>query len=434
MHTSLYPTLLAISTELLFATEQPKNIILMIGDGMGARHVQAIQYYLTGKDSSALSSFPFQGWMTTYSAYGGYSADSAAADETYVKLKPTDSAASATALSTGVKTYDAAISVGVDSIPLYTVCEAASDAGKATGVVTSVPFSHATPAGMVAHNASRNSYSQIAQEMLLRSRLNVIMGGGHPAYDNNGQKLAISNWNYDYAGGYDLWNNLQKGKVTNLDGAPWTLVQTKGAFDSLAQGLRAAPAHLIGVAPVYETLQARRTSTLSTPALETAVGTTPYLANQPALSNMAKAALRVLSSDSDGFFLMLEGGAIDWASHSNQTVRLLEEGREFFATMDTVIAWIGRNGGFEKNLLIVTADHETGYLSAPGSLRSSVVNKGKGQLPDLQWNSYNHTNQPVRIFAKGLGSELLMTHTDNALVGQFLHSILDRPWKVVRNP
>jgi len=417
----------------------------MIGDGMGPRHVQAIQYYLTGKDSSILSNFPVHGWMTNFSVYGNFSQDSVVADQTYVTRKPTDSAASATAFSTGVKTYDAAIGVNVDQVPLYTICESASDAGKATGVVTTVPFSHATPAGMVAHNVSRGNYAQIAQEMILRSRLNVIMGSGHPSYDNNGQRLDSNSWQYDYVGGSSLWNDLQKGRATNLAKTPWTLIESKGAFDSLAQGLGKTPTQLVGVAQTFETTQARRSSSLGTPAAETVVHTTPLNANEPTLATMAKGALRVLSTDPDGFFLMVEGGAIDWASHSNQSVRMIEEGEDFFIAIDSVVAWIGRNGGFDNNLLIITADHETGYLSGPGTSATPIVNNGKGNLPGMQWNITNHTNQPVRIFSIGVGSELVMariqgsdslhgSYTDNALVGQFLHSLFDKPWKVAKNP
>ncbi|HSQ42813.1 MAG TPA: alkaline phosphatase, partial [Fibrobacteraceae bacterium] len=113
----------------------PRNIILMIGDGCGAKQFQAINAYRMGKDSSILNSFPVQLWMSTYSVEGAYSPDSAAADALYVTRKPTDSAASSTAFSTGKKTYDAAIGVGQDSLPLLTVVESASLAGKSTGVV-----------------------------------------------------------------------------------------------------------------------------------------------------------------------------------------------------------------------------------------------------------------------------------------------------------
>ena len=79
-------------------------------------------------------------------------------------------------MSTGVKTYDGAIGVDLEGLPLEHALELAEEKGKATGVVTSVEWSHATPAGFVAHNVSRNNYAEIAQEMIYDSAVDVIMG------------------------------------------------------------------------------------------------------------------------------------------------------------------------------------------------------------------------------------------------------------------
>jgi alkaline phosphatase len=397
----------------------PRNIILMIGDGSGAKHLQAIQYYLTGKDSSALSQFPVQMWMSTYSAQGSYSPDLATSDALYVKRKPTDSAASATALSTGKKTYDAAIGVGMDSIPLITMVEAASEDEKSTGVVTTVPISHATPAAMVAHNTSRNQYSQIAQEMFLRSNLDVIIGGGNPNYDHDGATINNpSDRNYQYVGGQPTWLALEAGKAANLSGTPWTLVQSKGGLDSIAHKTRAIPASLAGIMPVQETMQQKRTGAKK-------------ISTSPTLATMSLAALTVLNQNPKGFFVMIEGGAIDWASHSNQSERMIEEGADFLHAVDSVLTWINKHGGLEQNLLIVTADHETGFLSDP-------VNQGKGAMPKLEWKSTDHTNQLVKLYAIGNGSKTLPDrtgkYTDNARLGQYLHSLVWHERRTANKP
>ncbi|HSQ41277.1 MAG TPA: alkaline phosphatase, partial [Fibrobacteraceae bacterium] len=296
----------------------------------------------------------------------------------------------------------------------------------------------ATPAGMVAHNISRNNYAKIAEEMILYSRLDVILGAGNPYYDNSAQKQDSSAWDFSYVGGSRVWSSLLAGKVTNLDGAHWTLTQNATTIDSIAKGLRKTPAALIGVMPVYETLQQRRTSVLANATLEPTPYTTPLNANVSNLPSLSLAALQVLNQNTKGFFVMIEGGAIDWTGHSNQSARLIEEGMDFLDAVDSVCAWINRHGGPDSTLLIVTADHETGYLSGPSGLGSEIVLNAKGVMPGFKWNTYNHTNQLVRLYAQGTHSANLLnwingtspvqgSYTDNALVGQYLHSMLDIP-------
>ncbi len=101
---------------------------------------------------------------------------------------------------------------------------------------------------------------------------------------------------------------------------------------------------------------------------------------------MTKGALNVLDNDPDGFFLMVEGGAVDWANHANQLGRLIEEQNDFNNAVDEAIVWIKANGGFEKNLLIVTGDHECGYLTGAKDSFSDVTNNGKGSLPGAYFN------------------------------------------------
>jgi len=140
----------------------------------------------------------------------------------------------------------------------------------------------------------------------------------------------------------------------------------------------------------------------------------PLLKTVPDLREMAAAAINVLDDDPDGFFLMIEGGAVDWAGHDNQIGRMIEEEVDFSKTVDTVIAWIEQNSSWDETLLIVTGDHETGYLTGPGSgkkenapdLWNPIVNKGVFAVPEAQWNSGSHTNSLIPFFAKGPGAEL----------------------------
>jgi alkaline phosphatase len=121
----------------------------------------------------------------------------------------------------------------------------------------------------------------------------------------------------------------------------------------------------------------------------------------------------VLDGDPDGFFLMIEGGAVDWACHGNNSNRLIEEQVDFNEAVEAVCDWVEANGGWSQTLVIVTADHECGYLTGPGSgpgARSGgatwqpLVDNGAGNMPGMQWNSGGHTNSLVPFYARGRGS------------------------------
>ena len=140
---------------------------------------------------------------------------------------------------------------------------------------------------------------------------------------------------------------------------------------------------------------------------------TPQNTSLPSLALMTKGALNVLDNDPDGFFVMIEGGAIDWANHANQLGRLIEEQSDFNNAVDVAIEWIKANGGLEKNLLIVTGDHETGYLQGPiPGVVNDIVDKGAGNLPGAYYNSGSHTNSLIPFFAEGAGSELFNNYAD----------------------
>jgi alkaline phosphatase len=134
----------------LCLAQMPQNVILMIGDGQGYNSIQATQYF-TGA-APVYADFPVKLGMSTYAHGGSYDPDVAWRHFSYVKQKATDSGAAATAMATGVRIYHGAISVDLTKRPLTTIAEVAVQQGKVAGVVTSVPFSHATPAPMAAHN------------------------------------------------------------------------------------------------------------------------------------------------------------------------------------------------------------------------------------------------------------------------------------------
>lgn len=423
--------LVALSLSIHAQTTPPKNIFYFIADGWSYQHIAATDYFSEGnKDAQVYASFPVRYALSTYlEAYrhkdkgqwvmGSYHTDSAWADFHYVKRGYTGSAEAATAMSTGTRTLSKMIGMDPTGKPLEHFTQKADQLGKASGLITSVQWTHATPAGFSAHNALRSNYSEIAREMLLDTRLRVIMGAGHPHYDKNGERIQ-EGANYEYIGGEDSWKALQKGYfqfnqaspggnrvVQDVDGDglpdPWTFIETRGDFIALQQG--EAPLRVLGTARVAKTLQQeRRGDAKAAPFAE------PFNQSVPSLEEMFRGAVNVLNQDEDGFFLMVEGGAVDWASHSNESGRMIEEMMAFNAAVEAAVEWINAHGGWEENLLIVSGDHECGYLTGPKETeqhpaRNPIVNRGKGEMPLMRWNSDSHTNQLIPFFAKGAGSE-----------------------------
>lgn len=387
--------------------ERAKNIIVMISDGMGYNQIAATDYFQWGATGTQVyEQFPARVAMSTYSSYGTYDPLKAWGIYSYVKTMATDSAAAATAMSTGVKTYDAALGVDVDGRPLYHVAQEAEKRGKATGVVTSVQWSHATPAGFVAHNPHRNNYEAIAQEMIHDSATDVVMGAGNPFFNDNGQPRTTPS--YRFVGGQATWDALVAGTAGgdadgDGDADPWTLIQTKAAFEALAAA-ETTPTRVCGTAQVHTTLQQMRAGDA-----KAAPWVVPMNGNVPDLQTMTQGALNVLEEEEDGFFLMVEGGAVDWACHGNQPGRTIEEQIDFNAAVEAVVGWVEENSNWGETLLIVTGDHETGYLWGPGTGANPdgsgtwmpIVNKGPGVQPAMQYDSSDHTNSLVPLFAKG---------------------------------
>ncbi|MEI6513129.1 MAG: alkaline phosphatase, partial [bacterium] len=170
-----------------------KNVIIMIGDGMGFQHLKAGGYYLNGASGTLCFEQFFKCSVTTNSLSG-----------------TTDSAAAATALATGNKAANGVISQAPDGTPYLTALEIAKSKGKRTGLVSTVSIKDATPAGFGAHEASRSNLSAVAGDYVNSSKANVIFGGGDPA---KGGSFGVVNITQAKANGYlDVYNN------TNMTG------------------------------------------------------------------------------------------------------------------------------------------------------------------------------------------------------------------------
>jgi alkaline phosphatase len=407
----------------------------MISDGCGFKHVEAADLYSYGETGRAVyEQFPCRLAMKTDSMRSGYDgpeprgydADAAWSDFSYVAESYTDSAAAATALFTGHKTLNGAVGVDVNGRIVRNVLERCEGLGMATGVVTSVFLCDATPAGAVTHSMTRYSHERIATWMILGSPVDCILGCGHPWYDPNGRRVEEP-ITFACVGGEKLWDDLVAGAAGRWDpalddadgnGRPdpgewldadhngraddeWSLVQSREGFRKLMRGT--TPKRVIGIPQVFRTLQQERDGDP-----DAAPYAVPLIETVPTLAEMAVAALNVLDDDPDGLFVMIEGGAVDWASHDNESGRMIEEQRDLNAAVEAVVDWVERSSNWEETILVVTADHECGYLTAgPGVWAyEPLPGNGAGKLPSMAWNSGSHTNSLVPFYARGsLASE-----------------------------
>lgn len=301
----------------LVRAQNPKNVILMIGDGMGVAQVTAGR---THKGSLELEHF----------TSGGLSVTHAAGDD-YI----TDSAAGATAYASGVKTLNGMLGVAPDKTRVGTVAELAATLGKKVGIVASCSVTHATPAAFLAHVESRGSQLDIADQMAA-SEVDVLLGGGWGWFlptENGGRRTDGSNLiDSMKARGFVWVSSPQEFKAINFS----TTDRIVGLF---------ADNH---------------------------VGTARE--RDPSLAEMTAAAISVLSRSENGFFLMVEGSQIDWESHENKSDETAIEMADF----DDAIGIAQHFAELDKStLVVVTADHETGgFAVVGGSLKdSSVVGK-----------------------------------------------------------
>lgn len=354
----------------------------MISDGQGYNTLNAANMYL-GCNYMEQFDFNVKISMQTYSASnpaGDYNAVKMWGDIKWAGTIPTDSAAAASAMYTGKKHYNDAIN-RINDQNTTSIFDLASKRGYATGAITTVEFSHATPAACGAHNRSRENYNEIANEMIFKSGLDVIMGAGHPFYNNDGTQRDVPD--YTYVGEKNTWEQIVANKANHF-----TMIETKTDFEQLAKGS-------LNHDKVIGIIQAATTTQQARPAGAV------FNTNVPSLATMSAGALNVLNKNTNGFCVMIEGGAVDWANHANQKDRMIEEELDFFAAVKTVTEWVEKNSSWNDTLLIVTADHECGFLTGEINSLVDIISNGTGSIPKMAFNLKKHTNSLVPLFAKG---------------------------------
>jgi alkaline phosphatase len=336
---------------------QVRNLVLLIGDGMGIGQTYAGRVYLYGPEGRlAFENFPHQGLVTTCSL-GAI----------------TDSAAAATAMGSGNKTNNGELGLGPG--PQYEFFPNVIDLihkSKAVGVVTTSMVWDATPAGFTVHARSRQSDRNIARALIEDSRPEVIMGGGAKAFQSCGKERE---------------NLLEKARASG-----YAVVQDRHELASLDTE---TVTRILGLfAPQKMEYENERSPDCP----------------EPRLSDMARVSLAILDNDPRGFFLMIEGGRIDHASHAMNLALVVGEVVEFNRTVEVVMEWAQERG---DTLVLVTADHET------GGTRVKAGPYQKGDLVRVDWTrgippfSAGHSSQLVPLYAQGPYAEAVQPQMDN---------------------
>ncbi len=338
---------LAILLGQISGQDVPHSIIFIIADGAGVGQ-HTLSYYLNDRYSPA--AFEHVGLVATHPSQ---------------RNKVTDSAAGATSLATGVKTYNGAIAVDDDRQPVKTVLEYAQDMDMVTGLVATSTITHATPAAFAAHVESRGEYGEIARQMA-KAGVTVLFGGGRKHF---------------------------------LPEAQGGLQETDLLVAMSARGVQ-----------VVASLEDRIESGQQAVGLFADEALPPAnKGRQPTTAAMAVRALDILDDDPDGFFLMVEESQVDWGSHDHDFDYVKAE---MASLNDLVDALLDYQKEHPEVLVVLVADHETGGLA----IQNKVVGDG---LKDA-WTTKSHSGNLVPIFATGPGSEAFDAVVDNTFIGNAL--------------
>lgn len=297
------------------AAQQAKYVFYFIGDGMGVNQVNGTEMYLAEQEGRIgvkpllFTSFPVASMATTFS----------------VTNSVTDSSAGGTALAAGKKTYNGAIGVDFEKNVVESVAEKAKKAGRRVGVTTSVSVDHATPAAFYAHQPDRNMYYEIALD-LPKAGFDFYAGGGFlkptTTYDKQEARNVLS---IIEEAGYTIARGADDYRAKAAAAQKMVLIQKEGAD----------PASL------------------------------PYAIDRQegdmTLAEVTESAIDFLTKNNNrGFFLMVEGGKIDWACHSNDPATTFKEVIDLDEAIKVAYEFYKKHP--KETLIVVTADHETGGL------------------------------------------------------------------------
>ncbi|BCA40969.1 alkaline phosphatase [Kluyvera ascorbata] len=384
--------------------KQAKNVILLIGDGMGDSEITAARNYAEGAGGyfKGIDALPLTGQYTHYAL------NKKTGKPDYV----TDSAASATAWGTGVKTYNGALGVDIHEKDHQTILELAKAAGLATGNVSTAELQDATPAALISHVTSRKCYGPSVTsekcptnalekggkgsitEQMLNARADVTLGGGAKTF---AETATAGEWQgktlreQAQARGYQLVDN-----VTTLDAI------TQANQDKPLLGLFSD-----GNMPVrWEGPKASYHGNLDKPAV-TCTPNPKRDSSVPTLAQMTDKAISLLSTSEKGFFLQVEGASIDKQDHAANPCGQIGETVDLDEAVQKALEFAKKDG---NTLVIVTADHAHSSQIIPPETKApgltQALNTKDGSVMVMSYGnseeeSMEHTGTQLRIAAYG---------------------------------
>lgn len=362
-----------------------KYIFLFIGDGMGNSHVAATESYLSYKEGKlggeqlTFTQFPNQCLCTTYSADNNI----------------TDSSASGSAIACGEKTNNGMLGMTPDGTLMRSIAFDLQDEGYKVGIMSSVPINHATPASFYGHNEKRSAYYSISQE------------------------IPASGFEFFGAPGFLDFND-KDGKAEDID-----IYLERNGY-KVCYG----PAEFAGAADTTEHIIFCQESNRKESPDNYVSGAAE--AKDIALAEIVEMAVEFLG-DEEPFFIMCEGGAIDWSAHDNRTMSTITEILEFDKAIAVAYQFYQEHP--EETLIVVTADHETGGMAIGSRKGSSSVNWAKleeqweesghkntlngeenrelNETCSIGWTTFGHSGSPVPTYAIGKGAERFFGRIDN---------------------
>jgi len=322
-------------------TGRPKNIILMIGDGMGIAHIKA-----------ASASVPYQ--LNIMRCTNTALINTSSANDII-----TDSGAAATAMATGSKTKNGAISVDSSGKNLKSILKYSEEHGLATGLIATSAITNATPAAFIANVKNRNELEEIAAQFL-KTDIDLFIGGGLDNFNKRSDAL-------NYTDSLKLHNYQIVTSLSELEAS---------------KSLKIAGLLYNGESPRISEGRGNM------------------------LPQAAAKAIEVLSKDPDGFFLMVEGSEIDGSAHENKFNDVVNELIDFDKAVGEAIDFAQKH---PETLVIVVADHETGGLTL-------VEDDSDETKISARFSTSDHTASPVALFAYGKGADSFKGFIENTAI------------------
>jgi alkaline phosphatase len=365
-----------------------KNVILMIGDGMGAQQVGLLEEYARRAPQSTYNDHANKTALSKFADAGqmGLSLNAPYGSNGSLVV---DSACSATQLATGMAAGSEMIGLDSKGNIVKTILERAKAQGKATGLVSDTRITHATPAAFASHQPHRSYEAAIAEELISSGSVDVMLSGGTRVFLPSDIKT----------------NQASRKQMAEL-GMPTSLYKKSKRKDQRNLLLEAKQQYGYSLAFDKEQLAASQGTKLlglfANSGMDDGIAYTACKQDnsctQPSLRDMTIKALDILSQDEDGFFLMIEGGQIDWAGHVNDAGWMLHELLKFDESVAAVYDWVkDRN----DTLVVITADHETGSFGFSYSRKdlpqaqqlSGDGMQGKAYKPNFNFGALSHLDK-----------------------------------------